>query len=97
MPSVSSVLDTCAGQNSLRKDIGKWEWLGAIRVSEKPQLWRATNQKDEVDGSIMLHARIRETVVRVVLGIFKNIAEPILPGTYFFDMCITGIFAAEKG
>lgn len=54
------------------------EWMGSIRVSEKPQLENTTNQNVKVVRTTMLHVRMAETRVRVVFGIGKNLPVPSL-------------------
>lgn len=55
-----------------------------------------TNQNVEFVWTIMLQVRMREALVRVVFGIVKNLADPVLLGTSFIHKFVEGTFPAKR-
>lgn len=96
MCPVNSVFDTGAGRNLLREDMVERDWLSSIPCSEKPRLRCVKNEKMEVVGTLMTHVRMAEAHVRVMIGIFKNMAVSVLFGTSLIDKFEKRIFLAER-
>lgn len=94
MCPVNSVFATGAALNLLRRDIVEHKLMSSIRVCKRPRVRNMTNQKVEVVGAIMLHVCMREPLVRVMLGIVKNLAVSV-----FFETCyrfVKRIFRNER-
>lgn len=75
MRPVIFVFDTGAGPKLLCEVIAEPEWTRSIRDSKKKRLQRVTKEKVEVVGAIMLHVRMEEAHVRVVLETVKNVVR----------------------
>lgn len=52
----------------------------------------ATNRKVNIAGTVLLHIRIEDAIIRVVFGDVRSLAVPILLRTSFNDRFFKGIF-----
>lgn len=96
MHSVNCVSDARSGPSLQREEVAKSDWISSISVSENPRLRSGTNQNVDVVRTILLHVRMEETCVLVLLGIVKNLAVPALLGTHFIDEFVEVINPAER-
>lgn len=89
--SLTSLPHLIDSWKALTKPTGYIQYVSAISHDKKC----ATSQRLEVFGAIELHIRIKDSRLRVVLGIVKNLAVPDLLGTYFIHNCIKTIFSTH--
>lgn len=96
MPPINCVFDPGAGPHLLQEDLVKPYWLPLIRPCRKSRLKCATNQKVEDVRTITLHVQSGDSRLRVMFGIFRNLAVATVLGTSFIEKCITGIFPIDQ-
>lgn len=82
--------------NLLCVDMVEIDWMSWICICNTTQLGCATNQKIEVISIILLHVRLRDGRVRVVLGIVKILAVPVFLETPFTDKFVKWMFSHER-
>lgn len=95
MPPISWNFETGAGPDFILDDFLEKEWLKDLQANSRPAFKNATNQNVTVFGTITVLVRIGDSGVRVVFGVVRELAVPLLSETSYIDIFVKGIFSRE--
>lgn len=82
--------------NLRREDMAEPDWMSSILVSKKTRQRSATNQIVEVAGTIILHVRMEEALLSVVLGTVKKLAVFVFLAKSYIDKFVKVMLPAER-
>lgn len=91
-----SAFDSDVGPSLLRENMLEPDWTGSICISKNRDCKRAIRQNFKGFGTTALHVRMGEAIVHVLLGIFKNLAVPVLRGTFHIKDFVKRILPSEE-